>query len=130
MKECPTGIFIYICACVVEGRVYNNNKRRPLYDIITICAGKHTLRLYCECSLKSNEDSYLATPPFHSSITSLNSCFSIIFCFFSFFFFSNDETIIENNSRRRLTVIIVSGIELYIRARFTPLKYIHIYIYI
>jgi hypothetical protein len=133
----PDGyIHIYVCVCIDEGRVYNNNARRPLCDIITICAGNHASWLYCECSLKSSEDSYLSFlslqdapslffsySSFDSSITSLNSCFSIMFCFFS----SHYETIIDNNSRRRLTVIVVSGIELYIRARFTPLKYISIY---
>ena len=40
----------------------------------------------------------------------------------------NDETVIDDNSRRRLTVFVVSGIELRIRAIFTPLKHIRVYV--
>ena len=96
-----TYVCVYICACVIEGRVYNNNKRRPLCDIITICAGKHTLRLYCECSLKSSEDSYLAILFLLLLLIFLyhlieQLLFYNMFCFLSSW---TDETIIENEQQ-------------------------------
>ena len=134
MKECPPGIFR-----IGEGRVYNNNKRRPLCDIITICASMHAWMVIVyreqECSLDIKGRqlpfvffcplqctvsilSFSSCSSFISPITSLNSCFTLMFCFLS----SNYESIMDDNSGRRLTVIPMSGIELIHTCRIHTLE--------